>query len=176
MVDACLENCRQFPLSDLVCIEDVPQETQWGLLGKLHSVAGCALAQLEHCLGFLHCSHMCLYSWHLLQLAVLGVAYSTLMLAVFWPGDRLSGFLIHDATTIAPLSSLCSASMVHSWASSSGEKEPLHGMNFITTQYVHCWIFAVLQIHLSRLLNSRSIAPCSVNWSTLIGCPVGDIT
>ena len=67
MVDACLEKCRQFPLSELVCIEDVPQETQWGLLGKLHLVTGCALVQLEHHLGFSHCSHMCPYSRHLLQ-------------------------------------------------------------------------------------------------------------
>ena len=87
------------------------------------------------------------------QLAALGVAHSTLMLAVFCLGDCLSGFLIHDATTIAPLSSLCLASMVCSWLLSSGEKEPLHGTNFITTQYVHCWIFAVLQICLSRLLS-----------------------
>ena len=87
------------------------------------------------------------------QLAVLGVAHSTLMLAVFCLGDCLSGFLIHDTTTITPLSTLCSVLMVHSWSSSSGEKEPSHGMNFITTWYVCCWIFAVLQIHLSRLLS-----------------------
>ena len=85
-------------------------------------------------------------------LAAPGVAHGTLTLAVFCPGDRLSGFLIHDAATITPLSSLCLASMVHSWALSLGEKEPLHGINFITTRYVHCWIFSVSQIHLSRLL------------------------
>ena len=87
------------------------------------------------------------------QLAALSVAHGTLILAVFCLGDHLSGFLIHDATTIAPLSSLCLASMVCSWASSSGEKELLHGTNFITTWYVHCWIFTVLQICLSRLLS-----------------------
>ena len=118
------------------------------------------------------------------RLAVLGVAQRTLTLAVFWPGECLSGFLIHITTTIAPLSRLWSASIVHSWVSSSGEKEPLHGTNFITTWYMHGWIFTVLQIHLSRLLflqyvlkrsvysfdsNLSSIAPRSVNWSTLIG-------
>ena len=125
-----------------------------GVIRKLHSVAGCALVQLEHCLGFSHCSHMCPYSWHLLQkigswmsfvmtthefamktcsvrswLAALGVAHSTLMLAVFCPGDHLSGFLIHDVATITPLSSLCLASMENSWVLSLGEKEPSHSMN-----------------------------------------------
>ena len=33
MVDMCLENCGQFPLSELACLDDVPHETQCGSLG-----------------------------------------------------------------------------------------------------------------------------------------------
>ena len=40
MVDTCLENCGQFPLSELVCIKDVPQETQWGSLGSCTQLLG----------------------------------------------------------------------------------------------------------------------------------------
>ena len=92
---------------------------------------------------------------------------------------------------IEPASSLCSASITLSWLSSLGEKEPSQGINFITTQQVHVWIFTVLQIQVSKSLslqynwkwsarsfklNLSSIALHSVNWSALIGCPAMDIT
>ena len=33
MDEVCFANWGQLPLSELVCLEEVPQETQWGSLG-----------------------------------------------------------------------------------------------------------------------------------------------
>ena len=125
------------------------------------------------------------------QFTVMGDEQKTLTFAVFWLGAQRLGFLIHKAAMIEPASRLCSISRTLSWFSSSGEKELSHGTNFITTRQVHVWIFAVLQMRVSRPLslqyswkqsvrtlesNSSSTALHSVKWSVLIGCPAVDVT
>ena len=122
---------------------------------------------------------------------VMGDEQKTLTFTVFWLGAWHSGFLIHEATTIEPTSRLCSISSTLSWLLSSGEKEPSHGTNFITTWQVCVWIFTVLQMWVSKSLslqyswkwlartlesNLSSIVLHSMNWSVLIGCPAVEIT
>ena len=70
------------------------------------------------------------------RLTAMGDEQKTLTFAIFWSGVQCSGFLIHEATMIEPTLRLCSVSRTLSWFSSSGEKEPSHGTNFITTQQV----------------------------------------
>lgn len=67
----------------------------------------------------------------MIRLAMVGLRHEIRSEATVWVGERLSGFLIHDADLMEPCSRLFSRSSVAMCVGSDGLKDPSQGTNLI---------------------------------------------